>query len=182
MRDTIRSLMQEPANLVAQGAALGIVVLASAIWEVVTSVLAGIVCLFWIADMLSGALRAMEVGGGMAGFSTERFLGGVRKFAIAFVVLLLGVGFDRLLALADVGFQHFTTTSLTVIALAFGGSAVKNVAHFFPELDDVFGAALHRLRGKVSPPAAVTPDDLQRQADQRRGSGPPSPPLSGTDN
>lgn len=126
-------------------AATGFAVLAAGISETATSLLAAVMVFFWFLDMISGAARAIAIGG-LSAFTTPKFYGGFLKLLAAACGIGVGVGTDLLIADLGLDKHYISTAALAIVTIGFGSSAAQNVAHWWPSLAALLERGLGRAR------------------------------------
>jgi hypothetical protein len=94
---------------------------------------------------VSGILRSVEVEG-IEGFAWDRFWGGFRKLLAACITVGLAISGELLLLEGGMEWAPITMAVSGVMGFGFFWSALKNLTHFFPGLQEAVEATLHRTR------------------------------------
>lgn len=143
----------------AKGALAGILTILAALWGTVTSVIFAGLLFFWLMDMVSGILRALDLYG-LAGFDGARFWRGFRKAGAAAVAVGTGVVFEVLARELGVTWAPVGATVMSVVLFGFFWSTLQNLNHWWPEISETVRKALDRgnpqRRRKHDPPKDLT--------------------------
>lgn len=122
----------------------------AALWDAASSLIVAILLLFWVADMVSGVLRAIDRDG-LSGFDWPKFWEGFRKLLAAGVALALAVGGDLLLAEAGITASVVFVAVGSVLSWGFFWSALQNLDHFHPGIRESVRKVLHSAHSDVQP-------------------------------
>lgn len=131
----------------------GVAVLATALWEAFTSVLASVLGLLFFVDLFLGIAVAVHVGG-LGAFDWDRFWRAFVKMAAAILGIALFAAGDLLLTELGVPgtWRPLTAAGLTAMCWGFFMSALVNFGHFFPRVKDQVEKMLNKVRARDGQP------------------------------
>lgn len=123
--------------------ATGFALIATALSETVAGLVFAALATLWLADMLSGALRAIAEGG-LGNFRFSRFMEGFSKLFAATIGIVIATVLDVMAIDAGLDRPYVTTAAMTGIAFGFGASATENLAYWFPGVAGQLSRVLNR--------------------------------------
>lgn len=123
--------------------ASGFALIASALSETVFGLVFAALATLWLADMLSGALRAIAIGG-LKSFRFPRLMEGFAKLAAAAIGIVIATVLDQIAIESGLDRPVITTAAMTGIAFGFGASATENLAYWFPGVAGQLSKILNR--------------------------------------
>lgn len=121
----------------------GFAVIGAALSDTVAGVIFAALAVFWLVDMLSGALRAIAEGG-LKSFRFGRFMEGFSKLFAAALGIVIATVLDVMAIDAGLDRPYVTTAAMTGIAFGFGASATENLAYWFPGVAGQLSKILNR--------------------------------------
>lgn len=121
----------------------GFSLIATALSDTVAGIVFAALAVLWLADMLSGALRAIAEGG-LGNFRFSRFMEGFGKLLAATLGIVVATVLDVMAIDAGLDRPYITTAAMTGIAFGFGTSATENLAYWFPGVAGQLSRVLNR--------------------------------------